>query len=1119
MKKKYLLAAMALPLFAACTQDDFMGQKSENAVPSLQNRVKVGKVTLTDGGADTRIDWETARWQEGNALGLFLMDETDKNVQIEIEEADNANKTWFMDQEVWNKMYQMSNYYQTNFPFRFDAASQSWINDDAIVEGNYFAIAPANNQQNHLKKLTNRRDAWLYINPVQKFGGRANAKNVTLPSSNGPVVAENALMGGIDENQFFLGYSQIYRNQELTEGDALQLPIQMRPILGMIDLVLENSDEKPFKVEKIVINRLDGKPMPTLAYIRPANNTRESFDIRQDQEKNLFNWQWKESVTSEANINAFKANYPGVIKGTATWQGNAGQQMTSSVCDNMPAFAQPYIVDTYAAACEGQNDLTNTYWSMKTWTRTAARSVVEYSYPGENGLTPYKCEGEMADVAYEYVLDFTDENLNGEEGGNGYLLNNGDFFHAFLTLPHNLYLKEYAFTVYGKQYNASRSRWEEGILIPRDANGDYAELIGGVENDGKFTLRNIDLTTERTYIEADIKFDDFYPTRSRIVQATNAKDLLAHLKMFYGENYEMDQNKQTLFYVETMGDFKVTPELVAWMEGLNKKYAENNGSRALVYFTKTAGNYGRLVFGKDLENNAIDLFSYSKDVRILIDEGAKQIINKSILYNYEKSDWAAIKTFWNGAVSQWNNRVDGFNDGVDMVDKIEPLYADKKYGGVGCIINEGTLEINNALIDVQSLREAGIHNMEGATLTLNNSIVLGGKVDASESWLSAQDKPWFAFIHNDGTMNMVASNVVGTVTNNNKLNVNAEGLSAITNLYNEYNAACTACGKENAITTVAAGAALNLFTFTNSGVVNANGSLYANYSWNKANGVVNVNANSQFSGLNNGEINVNKAKLTPANDDWSMPEGKSKVDLVNTIDGVINVLGEAGKQADLIQTSGRPSTKKIVNNGTIYVKAYAHVVIEGGTGIMDVTDATGDFEAKSTDVQNQFFRFRGATNDTNLANKISSQNYGKNQVILQFDARDDKQSQTSALNASNVTRILVKEGAHVSIGGEWNKLVKNDVDEATLGASHKALEVEEGGYLMVLNGNVFTITGDPVNVYINGKFRAENKAEVRSSGGKGVNAYGYGAVEVACSSENFQWTDMSEQNLTWTYEK
>ena len=146
-------------------------------------------------------------------------------------------------------------------------------------------------------------------------------------------------MGGIDENQFSVGYTQIYRNQELTDGDVLQLPIKMQQILGMVDLAISNKDEMPFRVEKIVINRLDGSPMPTLAYVKPyTNSTPEYFGMRQDDGEKLFAQQWAKMATDD-NIAKFEARYPGQLHEYAGWQEDGAYE------DFGPAFAQPYITD------------------------------------------------------------------------------------------------------------------------------------------------------------------------------------------------------------------------------------------------------------------------------------------------------------------------------------------------------------------------------------------------------------------------------------------------------------------------------------------------------------------------------------------------------------------------------------------------------------------------------------------------------------------------------------------------------------------------------------------------------------------------------------------------------
>ena len=225
MKVKYLLPAMALPLMVACTQDEVLEQVDLNAQKT--ERPVVGKVSfVTEGDIDSRFNYYTAQWEKGDKFNLFMMDDAlPANYEEWVDENGNANNTWFMNQARWNEMYRISNYYQTNLPFEYNG--EKWVNDDAAVEGNYFAVVAAENQKGHLDKLTNRRDVWLYINPVQSLNyDKANSLSI----------------GGLLDNQFFLGYTQLYRNQELnSENNELQLPIQMRPVLANVDLAIHNT--------------------------------------------------------------------------------------------------------------------------------------------------------------------------------------------------------------------------------------------------------------------------------------------------------------------------------------------------------------------------------------------------------------------------------------------------------------------------------------------------------------------------------------------------------------------------------------------------------------------------------------------------------------------------------------------------------------------------------------------------------------------------------------------------------------------------------------------------------------------------------------------------------------
>lgn len=1111
MKAKYLLTAMALPLLAACTQDEFSAQDNANNAAALKNRVKVGQVAFTnvEDEAETRLDYKTATWNDGDKFGLFLMDEwnydwsnwhlgQDDDQEGEVR---NANSTWFMEQHIWNDMYYLSDYYQTNFPFTFNKSRAAWENDDAIVEGNYFAVAPANNQQDHLKKLTNRRDLWLYINPVQTF-------TVANASKDAPK-ADHIALGGINDNQFSVGYTQIYRNQELTDGDVLQLPIKMQQILGMVDLAISNKDEMPFRVEKIVINRLDGSPMPTLAYVKPwTNRTPEYFGMRQDDGEKIFAQQWAKMATDD-NIAKFEARYPGVLHENAGWQERGYEEMLENDEVKAPAFAQPYITDPWKNSC-GQWDAcgdwnVDYYWTIDSWTRSAARSTVTYSYPGHEGFIPYGCTGEQAQPAYEYVLKFTD-------GTNNYVeLNTSDYIRAFVALPHSMYLREYAVTIYGQQYDNARDEWKEGIILP-DFKGQYVLPVEGTtatENDGRFTLQNIDLCSEKSYLPADIQFDDFRVGRSRIVQTTNSEDLLKHLKSYYGDKAQFDQNKNVLFYVETMGEFVVTNELVDYVQMLYNNYGITQGSKALIYFTRTTGDNGQgeLVFPANLTNDhAIDLFYYSKRVS-LRNEGV-QVIDKPILYDYNASGIEFTKTIVASLKNIYKDR-GIFNDGVDLLDKIEPVIADNLFGGIKHITNAGTLTIRTWVTtpEKDGDREA-IYNLEGATLNLDGAFICGGYVhpDAGVSIESIIGLPEAVimptYIHNDGELNSINSVVAGTVENNNVTNIKPLG-SFIASLINKND--CSNCGDRIAVVNIEADAILDVYFG-----INHEGALIEDY------GHFRMVEGSDDSGEfhNDGTINVH-AGATAITEDAV---------LKNHATGVINVDGEKSNTGEL--------KENIQNSGTIYVKNYGHVIVDGivedeANGIIDVTEAAGeDTDANAAkDKQNgevnaNHFRYvvKASTKaedlDKALKARISSNNYraeGSNSIIVIFDCQAGQMTYFDNAK-SNIQHVLVENGTLTLIKNttfaylENNKANHNHDNDLI---PYNAFEVAGDAELIVANDATLTLghcNNKEVEVYVEGKFKVNNHGALAvAEETAGVTVLGEGYLEFNQDTTGLAW--------------
>lgn len=953
MKTRYLLSALTLPLLAACTQEDLDVQVN-NSNAALQNRIEVGKVAFTT-GADTRFDFGDAEhigWEDGERFGLFLMDDWNEagNAAGNGEQMD-ANETDFEDQQVWNNMYALHNYTQTNIPFTFNRAKGIWENDDAVVEGNYFALAPANGQQSSmevsaLSSIRNRRDVWVYINPVQKFGNEA-------------IGSDYQLRGGIEQNQFFLGYQQVYRNQELTNGEQLMLPLQLRPILGMVDLTVENADEKPFLVEKIVVRRIDNKPMPTIAYVRPDGNTPEDFPV--------------------------------YLNGQSTWKGE--------YLDWGPAFAQPYNEAELADEC-GETYSRYTY-NPATWTRSAARSVVEYSYPGEKGFTPYGLKGDAAKPVYEYTFDFTGEN---EDAPAGYILNNGDYFHAYLALPHNMNMKEYCFTVYGKQYDKTTlggGSWKDGIIIPEESD-EVDWINGNSENDGEFSLVRVDLASEKTYVDAKISFDDFKIVKRREATVSSSADLLRYLRM-YESSYNMGTNE--LFYIHTTGDFEITRELCDYVRDLNESSASNRQGKAVIYFDN---KNGKLVFPENLDSDAIDLFFYTITVNIL--NKGTQVIEKPIMKN-EKAI-AALEVDKSSVIDE-----SLFDNSDELLDELKEAIVDDDAiyninGGVASIINEGVLRIN-ASIDIAETGK--IINEEAAIMEI-------GSIYINKSELK-----------NSGALTLKGSKLVGTLYNNRQTTIkpvqNQMTATEITTLEN-YNK-CAGCPTGIATLVIEEGATLQVGNGNNGsedgqyiGQITNYGAFYATGKFtNNEAGLEAIDKQGQ------GNLIINGSAALAGKD--------TKV----VMDGITNESGNhdaAVKYDDLLQYNEgirNFCTLMVENYGYIYqADKYATIKVLNGNAITDPF-AVDNAGLRGGVIENTIHgNITGIKENANIFNGVIG-----GQVII-LTVNDDK------MDVAAINDILEKYHNYNKVVLKGNNLIAGEVDKNVI--SVLEFDSAEKGYVV-----------------------------------------------------------------------
>ena len=1079
MKTKFLLPALALPLMVACTQEEFVGQAETN-VPQTEERIVVGPVTLVDGNqeVDSRFNYFTGTWEDGDKLGLFRMDTRNQD-----------NKGWkaeqnFMDQKVWNSMYTITNDYLTNFPFTFNGSKKAWENDDKTVEGNYFAVVPAKNQKDHLDKLTNSSDVWMYINPVQKIVFEEG---------------ETKSNEGIEENQFFLGYTQIYRDEQANTADGkLQLPINMQPILANLDMNIVNGHAFNFRIEKMVISRMADKngavaPVPTLAYVRPADNTPESFSERQDDANKLYGYQG--NVATDENMAGFVNRHaPKFDETSLKW--NWGTNIRENYEEFGPAFAQPYLYSEKNGVCKNE---TYYYWTKDSWTREAARSTVKYAYPGQYNYTPYGCNLEPV---YEYTIEF--ENANGD----AYVeLAQNKSIRAAFTLPHDLYLPEFHVVVYGKVQIGEGGEWQDCFIYPK--YGDiFTQAANGIV--GSFKFQNIDLNSNQDYLKSQLVIGDYETITSRVVKTTNSADLLKHLKAYYGETPgSTTETKNTYFYVETMGEFVVTNELVDYVVALNAKYGANGGSRPVVYFVKTNGvnGIGQLTFPANLTNDhAIDKFYYSKQVTIF-NEGT-QIIEKPIIYDYDNTKKELMDAWRECGRQGWNI----FADAFDLKDKIEPAKANTVFGGVGRIVNAGNLTIKTIVetLPYSEGEKAPVWNMEDATLTLDggnswtedvNPVIYGGIFGTELN----------TCIHNDGTLNMKNFEVEGTVDNQNVLV--ADGYSKIENLLNQPVAKCYTCVAKVPTVTVNVGATLELDDYAKNfagAVINVNGIIFGEFVENY------------------GEININETgkghfNNMPSEDDPYDDNGK----LYNF--GTINVKGHL---AEDIMNQGLIN---VIGNGRVVVNGELNLEVEDNpetkvventiAGIIDVTKANAGTEAcakdKSDENGKNYFRYDVQAETTATAlisalkDRISQHNWSStedvktnNRIIIRWTAETTATEFSGDTKDMNIDRVIISKDL---------KIVNRTTDPKYVGANFPHLNDMYYGYdlyptkgvetpafvvnatLTVADDATLTLAEDDYNwgqdageelmVLINGKIFAGTASELKGQvayDGKGV---------------------------------
>ena len=524
MKAKYLFYSLALAsAFTACTQDELFDAPALES-NDVAGRPVAGVVTFVGDEVGSRYNSEAAKFENGDQMGLYLMDEF-----TGIGEELNANNTHWTWQSCWWNMYNMVDYISTNYGYVYNAETGEWINRASqLVEGNYIAMFPQNT------RATNRQDLW---HPIKS--------NVDLVDhSSTPRYYVNR------ENQFFLGYEQIMRDQKAGEETGeLTANISMKPILTYAKMYFENQSANDFKIKKVVFKAPGGAALPNVAYVTPSEitDTRSGYKILNKHNANVTAPWW-----------GFK-NYNAIIDGI------------EDECETLVAWSK---------------------YDRTTYNHAAARSMVSYATTTQK--IPYGMTEAEAVPTYEYVFNFPAD---------------ADILKAnqspatervcgiSIALPAFEGWQNMEVVVYGEMWdqtaNNMQGAWRPGIV----------RKMKNLDN-GEFTLDQLKLWTLDSKMEipsVTARIDDNYFYQQTELRVSTTKDLydLIQARLSSASNTE-----NVYFEVQHYGNgLEITDEVVK----LITDYEKAHNVDVVVTFANRDYVETPVIFKAE---NAIDEFDY-----------------------------------------------------------------------------------------------------------------------------------------------------------------------------------------------------------------------------------------------------------------------------------------------------------------------------------------------------------------------------------------------------------------------------------------------------------------------------------------------------------------------------
>ena len=419
MKINYLLYSVAFAsAFAACS-DELTEVANAPVNDALAGRPVVGNVTLNvskAGKTETRLT-DLGAWEGTDKIKLFLMDELNINTLDNGGEQWNANFTPWKNQDTWFTMYDMQDYIHTNYIYNYEGGE--FVNNSAqLVEGNYVAFYQED-ESYRSHEITNRQDLWAYINPKVELVQKAANVYANM------------------ENDIYLDYQQVYRNDDATAEGKLVMDMELKPVMNRVHFIIGNLNNAQYRIRRIAIKRANGEAVTNIAYIRPASQVSSPG--------------WNNYVM---NDNAFYGDFAAYEAAIAAITNPVEKAVAEA------EFANKFTKTTVTVDYAGNTEDIYTYNGGKTaFTQADARAITFFETTA-NGHVPYGLKSELTAPAYEYAVEFP---------GEGHILN----AHAPFTSTERVDAY-FAIPVFADEFAAG----DYEIIV----EGDYRDITEGLAN-------------------------------------------------------------------------------------------------------------------------------------------------------------------------------------------------------------------------------------------------------------------------------------------------------------------------------------------------------------------------------------------------------------------------------------------------------------------------------------------------------------------------------------------------------------------------------------------------------------------------------------------------------------